>query len=340
MTFTRPELLVLAPLLLPLLVLALVAQWRRHRRLGDAFGGPLAAGRLTSRDLYRFPTRRLLCLGGSGLAISLAAAGPHLGSGISFDSSKPIDLVIAVDISASMAAGDVEPSRIERAKEVVYRLSEAMTDERVGLVVFADWPYTLVPLTDDHAVLGFFTESLNANLIGARDQGTSLSAVIGHAREDLDARRRPGAERVILLLTDGEAHEEDAAVLDSVTAGVADGVQIWTAGVGTQSGSQLERPGSEGAPMSNDDGVPVVTRMNELLLRRIAELGDGTYQDVSEDAGLRALVTRLRRIRDGEERPLDPSFWLTLLAIPLLLLDGVMDTGGKVESRRVAGETR
>jgi Ca-activated chloride channel family protein len=337
MTFARPGLLPWVLPLLALLAVTVFGQWRRRRALGEAFGGPAAARRLTSRDLFRFPVGRLACLAAAGLAIGLAAAGVALGSGITFDSSRPVDLVVAIDVSVSMRADDVEPSRIERAKEVVSRLSETMPRERIGLVVFADWPYTLVPLTDDHGVHEFFIESLSVDLLGNRDQGTSLVAAVTHARELLEAQPRVDAERVILLLSDGESQEDEQSVVDSVALVAADGIRIWAAGLGTEAGAELIRPGSQGAPLLDDDGIPVITGLNESLLRRISDVGRGEFVDVSGESGLRNLLGRLRRAQDEGDGPMSLMFWLTLLALSLVLWEGVMDAGERTWSKIHAG---
>ena len=338
-TFSRPELLALVPIVVLLLSLALAAQARRHRKLADAFGGAAAARRLTSRDLYSFPHRRLACLIGAGVAMSLAAAGPYVDLGATLDPTQPVDLVIAVDLSLSMTGTDVRPSRLERAKSVIRELTESMPNERLGLTVFADWPYSVLPMTDDPALIRFFTEPLTPDLVADRDQGTSLALVVTHARELLETRRRPEAQQVILLITDGEGHEDEAEILDAVAAAVAAGVRVWTAGVGTSGGSELSTLDPDPIPVLGDDGEPVVSRLNEDLLRRIASAGGGGYRNVSGGAGLRSLLGVFRRA-NTESTPggeaVGAALWLILLAIPLLLVEGRMDAAGIVEFPRLA----
>ena len=333
MTFERLDLLTLAPLLILTLSLGVTAQWRRGLRLVDAYGGRAPARRLASRDLWRFPTSRLVGLVVASAALTAAAAGPQGAADPTPGSERPLDLVVALDISLSMAAEDIGSSRVERATEVVKRLTEALPEGRVGVAVFAGWPYTLVPLTDDPNVVRFFTESLSAVRVAERDQGSSLGAVVTHARRALEDRRRPAAEPVILLLTDGEAHDGAAGVLDSVAVAATDGVCLWTAGLGTEAGGPLVEPGSEGTFLVDADGTPVVARMNETLLRDMAAGGGGSYHDVSDEGGLRALldgltgVTRDTGSEDGGSRP---AFWLTLLGLALLLWDGTTDSGRRL----------
>ena len=335
MTFARPGLLLLLPVVVGLTAFALARTTRRLRRLADGFGGGEAAGRLTTRELTDFPRRRLWILGLAGTLLVLVAAGVRFGPGISLNASRPVDVVVAVDISASMGARDVPGGRMGRAKEVVAALLEVLPGERVGLVVFADWPHTLTPITDDQQVVRFFADSLAENFLGERDQGTRLSAAIGEAQRQLDARREPGRERVILLVTDGEAHEDEFAVADSAALAAGGDVRVWVAGIGTVEGAVVGEDGAR-APVTDDSGAPVVSRLNERLLRGVARAGGGGYLNASGDRGLAELADRFRRVpEDGEGSggPGDAATWLSLLALVLVAADGMMDRPGAAPLR-------
>ena len=336
MTFARPMLLLLLPVAIGLAAFALARTTRRLRALAEGFGGEEAAGRLTTRELMGFPRRRLRVLGLAVAVMLLAAAGVRFGPGISLNASRPADVVVAVDISASMGARDLPGGRMARAKEVVGALLEALPGERVGLVVFADWPHTLAPITADQEVVRFFADSLAENFLGERDQGTRLSAAVGEARRQLDARREEGRERVIVLVTDGEAHEDEFAVADSAALAAAGDVRIWVAGIGTAEGAGLGD--GAGAPVTDAGGAPVVSRLNERLLRGVARAGGGGYLDASDDRGLAELAARFRRVPEGGEGSGgagDPVTWLTLLALLLVAADGLMDRPGRARLRPV-----
>ncbi len=335
MTFARPELLLLLPVVLGLAAFALARTTRRLRRLAEGFGGAEAAGRLTSRVLVDFPRRRLRVLGLAVTVMVLAAAGVRFGPGISLNASRPVDVVVALDISASMGARDLPGGRMSRAREVVGALLDALPGERVGLVVFADWSHTLAPITEDQQVVRFFADSLAENFLGERDQGTRVSAAIGEAHRQLDARREEGRERVILLVTDGEAHEDEFAVADSAALAAAGDLSIWVAGIGTAEGAGLGGDGA-GAAVTDAGGAPVVSRLNERLLRGVARAGGGGYLDVSDDRGLAELAARFRRApEDGEGSggPGDPVTWLILLGLVLVAADGLMDRPGTARLR-------
>ncbi len=339
MTFERPELLTLAPLAVLVAALCVHRQWRRGLRLVEAYGTD-PARRLAPRDLERFPGTRLIALLGAIVGLAAAAAGPAIPPPEP-ESARPIDLVVAVDLSLSMTAADVGPSRAARAVEVLERLIDALPDERVGVAIFADWPYTLVPLTHDLDVIRFFSRTLGPDLVSDRDQGSGLGAAVAHARSTLVRRRRPEAEPAILVLSDGEVHDDPGAVLDSVAAATGDGVRLWTGGLGTPGGAALLRPGSLDDPLLDETGAPVVAAMDEALLRRMVSTGGGGYHDVSDDGGLRALLDELagtgRATATAPTGP-GPAFWLALLAMPLLLWEGAGDSQRRRVTRARGGD--
>jgi Ca-activated chloride channel family protein len=332
-TFLRPELLLLGPVVALLLSLALTFQWRRLTRLERTYPDH-AVRRLISRRLQGFPTTRMVCLVVVGLALAGAAAGPRPAEPEPAEPVPPLDIAVAVDVSSSMNVSDVGTSRIERARDVVGRLAEDLPSARIVLILFADWPYTLVPPTDDPAVVRYFARSLSADLVLDRDQGTSFSTAFAHARAALDARPRPGARRAILVLSDGGAHEDMAEILDAAASASGD-VPIWTAGLGTPTGAPLA---TEAGPILDGVGRQVLAPLDENLLREIARAGGGAYQDVSDDRGLRALMAGLGEVDNdsgrGDGAPLDASFLLTLLAVPLLLWEAGLDAGRSVGHRR------
>ncbi len=334
MTFQRPDLLVLAPVAAAVLALAVSAQWWRLRRLRGLLGGT-ALARLLPSGALRFPLSRVLCLVVAGAALALAAAEPRAEVAEPPPPPAPLDLAIAVDVSLSMGAADASPSRVARAQQVVAQLTEALPAARIVLVVFADWPYTLVPPTDDPDVVRYFADALRADLVGDRDQGTALAAAIDHAAAALAARPRAGARRVVLLVSDGGAHDDPASVVASARAASQAGVEVWTAGLGSARGTELE---TETGPVLDAGGAPVLTRLDEGLLTDVAAAGSGTYAEVSQDRGVRSLIDRLQDASPSlaAESPasMDAVLLLALLALALMLWEGALD--GARSPRRAA----
>jgi Ca-activated chloride channel family protein len=312
------------------LAITLGAHWRRLRRLEQGFTSA-AFRRLLPAGLGRFPSARFLCLVGGGLALGLAAAGPAwtLPEG---DERPPLDVAIAVDLSLSMSATDAAPSRIARAREIIAQLSEELPSVRFSLVVFAGWPYTLLPPTDDASLVRYFAQSLDVGLVPPFNNGTALAEALETSRYALESRPSEDARQVVLLITDGGGEANEAA-LDNAAWLQEGGFEVWVAGLGSDTGTPLF---VEGAPLLNE-GAPVVASLNEPLLRDIAAAGGGRYVDVTRDDGFEALLADLRDASGDTEGPppppVDAAFLLVLLAIPLFLWEAAADLG---RSRDVA----
>jgi Ca-activated chloride channel family protein len=331
MSVIRPDIMVLLPGVALLVAAAIVAHWRRARRLVGAYGGPTSAARLTGRRLERFPFARLCCLLVATAALTVAGAGVERERQEPVAPPTPIDLVIAVDVSHSMSGADVAPSRIGRARALVGSIVDEAVADRVALSLFADWPFGLVPLTHDGEVLEFFTPWITTELVPLRDQGTGLVSLVSHATTTWRTRARPGAVPMLLIVSDGEVHGANADVLSAIAAAVDSGMVVWTAGVGSEAGAPLFASGSENTPLLDGTGQPVVARFDPTLLREIAQRGGGAFHDVSDDGGVRALIGDMRNIggsaATSDERVFDPTAWLILLALALLLADFALDAG-------------
>ena len=329
MTFERPELIGLIPAMLFVVSVAIVGQWRRGVRLVNAYGGRQASFRLIGRRVDLFPSLRLVS---TFLAVAL------LGSAFSGIAPvqpeevpvTPVDLLIAVDVSQSMTGNDVEPSRIAWAQRLVEDIIGAGVADRVGLSIFADWSYQLVPLTDDSDVVSFFSPWVVPSLVSARDQGTSLGVLIEDAIKEWERRSRPDTSPVVLVVSDGEAHDSQDMVITSTQSAVESGATIWTAGIGTVSGAALTLTGST-APLLDGSGLPVVAGYDEDLLRQIADVGRGAFHQIEGEESIRSLIADLRsvsgRTETIEEPTSDPIVWLIMIGLALLVLEALSDAG-------------
>lgn len=336
MSFSRPEYLLAIPVIMALLALALCAHTRRLRRLADAYG-EAAAARLLPADLRRFPRERLACLLIAGCAICLAAAGPGETPNQDLRSATPLDVAIIVDASISMAASDVAPTRIQRARDVVVQLAKGAPTGRLSLIVLGDWPYILTPLTDDADALTYFARSLTGGLVAnfassirtsTGDRAAPLQDAIATARAEFARSPAKGRKQIILLVSDGAVSGEPEAILAAAEAASKDGVAIWTASVGASAGARLEL--GEGRAFDSS-GAIMTAGYDEPLLRSIAEAGGGVYENVSGDGGARALISGLRGV-SGVSAPDDvvperANFWLLALAIVLLVVESGLDAG-------------
>ena len=325
MIFERPELLALAPLAAILFAFTVGAHWRRLRRLATAYE-PTALRRLLPTSPGDFPTQRFLCLVGAGALLGLAAAGPVLWDPEPPESVPPLDVAIAVDLSLSMNAEGETGSRIERAREAIDRLTEELPSVRFSLVVFAGWPYMLVPPTDDPDVIRYFVDSLEPEVVEELDRGNSLGSTLKLAGSTLESRPSEDGRQAILVISDGDVYEDEDVLVRAAADAAARGFEVWIAGLGSEEGSPISIAGE---PVLDAVGRAVRTSQNADLLSAMAEAGQGRYEDITEDGGLDAFVDDLRDLsgdaRGGPAEPFDTTALFALLAIPLLLWEGVVD---------------
>ena len=353
-TFLDPWFLQIGVGLSALVLVGLRSHAGRRRRLADFLGGRRAVQRLSRSNLYRLRVERALLLGIGGLALAAAAAEPHWSGSPELPPVKSV--ILAIDVSASMQATDVAPTRLARATEVAGELLDALEDHRVGLLLFAGTGYPIAPPTRDHQALRFLLEGVTPTIASAWDPGSLLSAGIeegiallqrqtlltvepdGPAVDaDPVAREREG-ERLIVLLTDGEAGESDEDVSRAVEAAVEAGIGIHTIGVGTEQGAGMIIPTSAyqfGGPVLDATGAPSTSRLREPPLRALATTGGGRYANAGSGAQLRALMGELQTSESISERNPDEEtpgwarydlpFLLGLGALVLILLESLLD---------------
>jgi len=289
-TFLNPAFLPLGVALLILVVLAMRHHAGRRRRLAQFLGGNRAAQRLSESDLYRLHVERILLLGLASLALGGAAAEARWQ--VDPMPPPPRSVVVAIDVSVSMQASDVLPTRLGEAVEVASDLVRTLGDDRVGLLLFAGSTYSLAPPTTDHSVLSYFLSNLPSALASAYDPGTLFSAALRDGVALALGSGEPSAERAIVLIGDGEVDETEEAIFEEVSAAVDQGISVYTIGVGTDEGGEMIVPRATyqfGGPVVDADGTPVTSQLNEELLESIAEVGGGRYAHASDSGALRDL---------------------------------------------------
>ena len=329
MSFSRPDLLWLA-LALPLLLGAAVAGYaRRRRRVAALLGDDALLRRLAMDDLKRFPMQRLVLVGLAGLALGIASAGPQWGCQVVETQNRALDLVLALDVSKSMWARDLSPDRLERARLLTRRLLRELPGDRIGLVAFAGRAYVLSPLTVDHAALHLYLDALDPAIVS--QGGSSLASALRQATDLVRSREGARADRAVVLVTDGEALEEQAEVISAAERAAAAGVVVFTVGVGTPAGAPVpERDPVTGADLGfkrEPSGTVVVSRRDDALLERIARITGGRYLQADQAGSTEALLSALRGLErttmaaDRQVRAQDRFAWFIALALLLLAVD-------------------
>lgn len=295
---------------LPLLAAAFWIAGIRRRRALELFGDDELVRRLT--ESVSVPARRwkaVLTLCALGLSV-LALARPQFGSRVETVRSVGQDIVVAVDLSRSMLAEDVSPSRLERARLSILRLMDALDGDRIGLVAFAGDAFVQSPLTTDYAAAGMFLNAMDPDIMPV--QGTDLGAAL---RVSLDALEEGARDtRVVVIVTDGEDHEDDFA--DELERAASMGVRVHVVGIGSTEGVPIPLYDAQGRRegfLRDEDGTVVTTRLAEETLRRVAErtgaryvtagVGGAGFDDlVDELAGARGEALEERQVTRFEEQ--------------------------------------
>ncbi|MBK8554428.1 MAG: VWA domain-containing protein [Lewinellaceae bacterium] len=249
----------------------------------------------------------------------LAAANPQRGAKQQQAKQKSADILLAVDISQSMLCADIAPSRLLRAQVFASQLIKALKGERIGLIFFAGDAFLQMPLSTDYEAALMFLQNADPNQIS--EQGTALPAAINLARKSFDPD--PGAGRALILITDGEDHDEDA--VSEASSAYDDGIVLYTVGAGTPEGGPI--PLGPGVFKRAENHELVRTKLNEQLLADVARAGKGAWFNVRQgDAAISAIRTDINQLQKREISvrsfsEFDSHFqpWL-LAAIALLLL--------------------
>lgn len=267
--FANPHILWLL-LTVPAMVIALMAVSQLKKRNIAKFGNPSTLYALMP-DLsnLRVKIKSSLFL----LAVTsviFAAARPQFGSKLKEQTSQGIEMMLVVDISNSMLAEDVAPSRLEKSKNVVSKLVDSFTDDKIGLIVFAGEAYIQLPITNDFISAKMFLESIDPSLI--ERQGTNIKAAIDMATRSFTPRE--GVGKAIIIITDGENHEGGAK--EAAKAAAEKGMMVFVMGVGSPEGAPIP------AGRSNDfrrdkEGNVVITKLGEQMCQEIAAAGNGVY---------------------------------------------------------------
>ena len=341
MTFARPDLAVLGVLVPALLALFVFLYARRRRRVADALGESELVARLGGGMLRRFPASRLVLLAIAGAALGLAAAGPRWGREVTQGQTQALSVVLALDISKSMLVDDVKPSRLEQERLLIRRMLREMAGDRFGLVVFAGRAYVLSPVTVDHSALELYLDALAPDIVS--QGGSSLAAAIALSTDLARGNRESTTEHAVVLVSDGEALEEADAVEDAVSRAARAGVHIYTVGVGTSDGGPVPdynpRTGAAEGFKRDSNGETVISRMDETLLRRVAERTGGEYVQLSRPGAADRLARVLQRLdrttasSDQRTREKERYALFVLIALACITLDALRAASGSMPRR-------
>jgi Ca-activated chloride channel family protein len=294
--FENTELLY-ALLLIPamLIIFLVMMQWRK--RALQRFGQTHIISRLMPessnlRLVYKF----IFFILAYSLFI-IGIANPQTGSRLEKVQRRGIDIMVALDVSNSMLAQDIQPDRLSRAKQAISRLIDKLEGDRIGIIIFAGKAYTQLPITTDYAAAKLFLSSINTRIVPS--QGTAIGEAISMAVNSFDDEEH---NKAIIVITDGENHESDA--IEEAKGASEKGITVCTIGMGLPEGTPI--------PLYNDNnqqigfkkdrqGQTIITKLNETMLQQIASAGNGIYVRANNtEAGLSKVMDQINEIEESE----------------------------------------
>lgn len=280
-------------LIIPVLVVIWLIGSRQRRKKLRRFGDlSLLKSLMPDVSAYRPHIKLILLLAALAMLIIMLAR-PQMGTKISHEKRNGIEAIIALDISNSMKAEDVEPSRLDKSKMLIENLVDHFTNDKVGLVVFAGDAFVQLPITSDYVSAKMFLQNIDPSLI--QMQGTDIAQAINLSMHSFTNQDNIG--KAIIVITDGEDHEGGA--IQAAQAAKKAGINVFILGVGSTKGAPI--PTDDGGYMKDSHGETVMSALNEQMCQEIAKAGSGTYIHVDNTSTAQEkLNDSLTKLQHGE----------------------------------------
>lgn len=293
--FANPDFLYLL-LLLPVLAALWIWNEVRRKRALKRLGEPEFTGRLLPEMSSTRPLIKFLLQFVAVTFLIIVLARPQFGSRLEEVKKQGVEVIIALDVSNSMLAKDIQPDRLTRAKQALTRLIDNLDNDKIGLIVFAGDAYTQIPITTDYVSAKMFLSAINPDMVPK--QGTAIGAAI-----DLGMRSftpGEGKSKAMIIITDGENHEDDPAAKASEASEA--GIVIHTIGIGSPEGVPVPvTKGGRTDYLKDREGSTVITKLDEEVLRKIAMNAGGSYvRASSSNIGLDEIYSEIRKMKSQE----------------------------------------
>ena len=275
-------------LLVPLILIAHGVKMRMRRKRIERFGDAALVEELMPSWSVAKGWLRTVLYSLAFFLFVIGLARPQIGAKLSEHEAKGAEIMICLDVSNSMLAEDYSPNRLERAKLAISRIVDRLQEDRIGLIVFAGSSFVQLPITTDYVSAKMFLNSIDTGSVPV--QGTAIGdAVLTAARSFSEQSEK---SRAIIVITDGENHEDDP--VDAVRQVAEMGIKVYTIGVGSLRGQPIPK---DGQLMKDREGNIVVSRLDEGTLQQMAEAGNGAYVHAgNEEFGLNPIIDDIRKM--------------------------------------------
>jgi Ca-activated chloride channel family protein len=320
--FANPEFLYLL-LVLPVMILFFIYTGISRKKAIRKYGDPELIRQLMPEASPKRQRLKFALLFVAVTALVFVIARPQFGSKIETVKRQGVEIMVCLDVSNSMMAEDIKPNRLEKAKQMLSRMTDGFSDDKVGLIVFAGDAFTQLPITSDYISAKMFLSSINPSMVSS--QGTAIGAAINLAMRSFTPDEKAG--KTVLLITDGENHEDDA--VKAATSAAEKNVTVNVVGIGLPQGAPIPLSGTNNF-MKDAGGNVVVTQLNEQMCREIAAAGKGIYVRADNtNSALRTLQSEINKMDKSEVdskvySEYDEQFqllaWITLVLLILEFL--------------------
>jgi Ca-activated chloride channel family protein len=285
--------LIIIPALIALFIFFRIQRRKAIREFGNPeILAPLMPGASNSRPILKFA---ILMLALAFLITGISR--PQFGAKLQKIKRKGIELIIALDVSNSMLAEDIQPNRLEKAKRAIARLTERLSNDKIGIIVFAGKAYTQIPITTDYTSAKMFLNSINTEIVPT--QGTAIGAAIELAMKSFTPETE--SSKAIVVITDGENHEDDAVEMAKLAK--ESDIVVHTIGMGLPQGGPIPIFNSSGQKDFKRDqkGEVIVTKLDENMLQQIASAGGGEYVRANNtEVGINSIFDEINKMEKTE----------------------------------------
>jgi len=290
--FANPDylyLLLLLPVAVLLFIIELIRKNKALNRLGDKnLIGKLVPELSRARTLIKFILQVIVIL-----SVIIMIARPQFGSKIEDVKKQGVEVIIALDVSNSMLAEDIQPDRLTRAKQAISRLVDNLDNDKIGLIVFAGDAYTQIPVTTDYASAKMFLSTISPDMVPK--QGTAIGAAINLGVRSFSPGE--GKSKAMIIITDGENHEDDpvSAAEEAAKAGIV----IHTIGIGSTEGVPIQvSVNGKKDYLKDAEGNTVITKLDEDILKKIAIAANGNYVRANNsNIGLDEIFSEIKKMK-------------------------------------------
>jgi Ca-activated chloride channel family protein len=285
--------LIAIPVLLVLLVFVVYRKRKDLNRFGDReIIAQLMPEASSGRPVIKYVIQILAVI-----ALIIGIARPQFGSKLREVKREGVEIIIALDVSNSMLAEDIQPNRLERAKQAIAKLVDQMVNDKIGLIVFAGNAYIQMPITTDYVSAKMFLSTISPEIVPV--QGTAIGSAIELGTKSFT----PMAEssKALIVITDGENHEDDAVQAAQLAA--EKGIKVHTIGIGLPEGAPIPvtNPSGQKTYLKDRDGNIVVSKLNERMLQQIAAAGNGVYiRSTDTRLGLNTVFDEINKMEKQE----------------------------------------